>query len=299
MGTIHSTSHTAPDTQHQLQSNSHAAPTIKHWPNSKSQSAPATQHQLHSKLLMSRLPNPLLKSLPSKPVKLPETPHEIRRKCEGGLRRTEEGRSERVRRGMPEPIPVPTRPCPHPRFKLPKPPTKLLRTEHPDLVLPVNMSGACSFDDRTAVWALGGGNDDGSLPKICSNCAHSALNVFTGIHQQKFNKCLTEQVSISAKCSTCFADAAQYAYGHCKIPCLQSEWSESCLKCFSGFDIEGCTGFDVPHVPLPAGLAAHIFPTVMKMCAVVLIGLFAGSGVSFALLRFGHSASGSHPWPVE
>merc|ERR1719240_1683967 len=100
------------------------------------------------------------------------------------------------------------------------------------------------------MWARGGGNNDGSWPKICSDCAHSALTVFKGIQPGTFNKCLRGRVPISIQCSHCFAKAAQYAYTHCKVACFGNQWGDRCLKCTAGFDIKGCIGFDVPQ-PIP------------------------------------------------
>lgn len=157
------------------------------------------------------------------------------------------------------------------KFRLtPKPPTEHQHNEPPQNSLPIQSSelrdgpsillrndpaklmsfeldgfGACSADDQTAVSVLGGGQNNGGWGKICSDCAHSALNIFRGIHQDKFSKCLAGRTSISAKCSMCFAEAAQYAFKHCKTACWHHEKSESCRLCIARFDIDDCTGFDV------------------------------------------------------
>lgn len=104
---------------------------------------------------------------------------------------------------------------------------------------------ACGVDDQAVMSALGGRSDDGAWSKICSDCAHSTLNIFTGVHQAKFCECLTEQVAISTDCSMCFAEAAQYAFKHCKAECWHDERSKSCRVCVARFDIDDCTGIDV------------------------------------------------------
>lgn len=109
------------------------------------------------------------------------------------------------------------------------------------------VAGACSANDHKAMWALGSGTEDGSWPQVCNDCAHSALNIFTGIEQTAFNSCLMEQAPISTGCSTCFAEAAQYAFNQCKLACMTSPWTDGCLTCVKGFNTERCAGFELPQ----------------------------------------------------
>lgn len=169
---------------------------------------------------------------------------------------------------------------------------------HPISIRGVDL-GACSLTDKTAIMAHGEGNDVGSWAKICSDCAHASLNILRGIHQENFNRCLTNHVTISKTCSTCFADAAQYVYDHCKLACLKSQWSDSCLKCVAGFDIKECTGFEVPKVSSHGNSVASqtvenkavlAFPTSCSKIVAILIGLLVGGGVSFLAIRLRHAA---------
>lgn len=153
------------------------------------------------------------------------------------------------------------------------------------------VSATCTADDRTALNAIPGGNAEGSFPKMTSDCSMSSLNFVTGINPNKFNLCLTGQVKITTGCSTCFAEAAQYGYKSCKKACFASWCSETCLQCSAGFNTTACTGFTAPQ-PTPCKVPPQIeLSDEMSMPSVTLIGLFAGSAVTFAVLRFRHKAS--------
>eukprot|EP00413_Alexandrium_margalefii_P001658 CAMPEP_0204512610 /NCGR_PEP_ID=MMETSP0661-20131031/1046_1 /ASSEMBLY_ACC=CAM_ASM_000606 /TAXON_ID=109239 /ORGANISM="Alexandrium margalefi, Strain AMGDE01CS-322" /LENGTH=183 /DNA_ID=CAMNT_0051517735 /DNA_START=28 /DNA_END=580 /DNA_ORIENTATION=+ len=111
-------------------------------------------------------------------------------------------------------------------------------------------AGACGAGDQAAINAKGGGDDDGHFPKITSDCGHKALNIFSGIDEDKFNTCLTGEVNISKGCSDCYWKAAEYGYKSCKVSCLRGWCSKACLDCAKGFDTVGCAGFDGPN-PTP------------------------------------------------
>lgn len=164
--------------------------------------------------------------------------------------------------------------------------------------------GACNSKDEKAIWALGGGTDDGSWPAVADGCAHTAATAdfYTGISQVAYNNCLTGQVGISRRCSTCFAEAAQYAYDQCKFACITSPWTNSCQKCVAGFDTERCAGFELPtptvtqdDQPKEDNVGTQTFPYLhilhdnvgmshvisdhmRHIFAVLLLGLFAGTG---------------------
>merc|ERR1712150_293245 len=120
------------------------------------------------------------------------------------------------------------------------------------LALPVGEepTGACSAADQTAINAKGGGDEDGHFPKIADDCGRKALSIFKGIDENKFNDCLTGQVTVSRGCSDCYWQAAEYGYKHCKAACLLSWCSQKCLDCAKGFDAQGCAGFLGP-APTP------------------------------------------------
>lgn len=112
-------------------------------------------------------------------------------------------------------------------------------------------TGACSATDQASISVLPAGTADGSFPKTTSDCAHHALNILHGIDETKFNTCLTGAIaSVSTGCSDCFWQAAQYGFEHCKLDCISSWCSSSCLTCSAGFDATGCAGFTAP-APTP------------------------------------------------
>lgn len=104
-------------------------------------------------------------------------------------------------------------------------------------------AGACNADDQSKIEAMGGGDDDGHFPKTTSDCGKSALNILKGIDETKFNQCLTTKVGFSSGCSDCYWKAAQYGYANCKLACISSWCSKTCLDCAAGFDTNSCAGF--------------------------------------------------------
>jgi len=109
--------------------------------------------------------------------------------------------------------------------------------------------GACTADDQSAINAKPAGSADGSFSKITSDCGHSALSIFSGIDETKFNTCLTGAVKVSTGCSDCYWQAAEYGYKNCKLACLSSWCSSSCLDCASKFapTVATCAGFTGPQ----------------------------------------------------
>eukprot|EP00966_Prymnesium_polylepis_P319855 7376281-Prymnesium_polylepis.1 len=109
-------------------------------------------------------------------------------------------------------------------------------------------AGACSADDQAAINAKPGGSADGSFPKITSVCSKSALSIFSGIDETKFNTCLVGAIpGVSQGCSDCFWQAAEYGFKNCKSACLLSWCSQGCLSCAAKFDTNGCAGFAAPQ----------------------------------------------------
>eukprot|EP00746_Dinoflagellata_sp_MGD_P166017 gnl/MRDRNA2_/MRDRNA2_95633_c0_seq1.p1 gnl/MRDRNA2_/MRDRNA2_95633_c0~~gnl/MRDRNA2_/MRDRNA2_95633_c0_seq1.p1 ORF type:complete len:252 (-),score=24.59 gnl/MRDRNA2_/MRDRNA2_95633_c0_seq1:454-1209(-) len=167
-----------------------------------------------------------------------------------------------------------------------------------------SLIGACTSQDEKAIWALGGGTDDGSWPAVADGCAHTAATAdfFLGISQVAYNNCLTGQVGISTRCSTCFAEAAQYAYDQCKFACVTSPWTNTCQQCVAGFDTDRCAGFELPTPTVTqddqpkednvgtqtfpylhilkdnVGMAHVISDHMIHIFAVLLLGLFVGIG---------------------
>lgn len=95
--------------------------------------------------------------------------------------------------------------------------------------------------------AVPAGHSDAAWGKKISDCGHAALNVIFGINQDTFNTCLMGKVSISSKCSSCYAQMAEYDFQHCKFKCLFSWCSQACIECNKGSDLISCIGFVDPQ----------------------------------------------------
>lgn len=95
----------------------------------------------------------------------------------------------------------------------------------------VDAGGKCSTNDMAAMEERGAGHKAGSFPEIAAKCGKKAFSLFKGFQREVYNKCLAEGTSISAGCSTCFADSAQYGVQNCKSACWASWCSSKCLKC--------------------------------------------------------------------
>lgn len=111
-------------------------------------------------------------------------------------------------------------------------------------------AGGCTAEDQAQMAKLGGGNLDGSFPKISSECGHKAYSWFS-FHPSSMASCLESRASISSTCAACFVKAGQYGVDHCKLQCLFGSWcSRSCLGCSSAGSEEAktCAGVPVPEV---------------------------------------------------
>lgn len=114
-----------------------------------------------------------------------------------------------------------------------------------------SFTGSCSADDETLMNKFGGGNADGTFPKIIANCGHSAYSFWSGFNKGKMASCIASQTGLSSGCAGCFASSGQYGYDHCKIQCLFGSWcSNLCLSCSEGGnkDLNQCVGVPTPSV---------------------------------------------------
>lgn len=147
-------------------------------------------------------------------------------------------------------------------------------------------SGACTRQDKGIINKMPGGNADDSWGKTISDCGHSALNMFWGVNQGSFNKCLQKKVAISEECSTCYAKMAEYDFENCKLKCLFSWCSEGCMTCNKGSNLINCIGFVDPQ-PKTCSSSAALLAAQMpsNSIAMALVGFFSGSGLTFAMLR--------------
>jgi hypothetical protein len=148
-------------------------------------------------------------------------------------------------------------------------------------------SGACSARDRSVINKIAGGHGDSSWGKTISDCGHSALNMFFGVNQGTFNKCLESKVTISNKCSTCYAKMAEYDFENCKFKCLFSWCSSACMNCNKGSDLISCIGFVDPQPTTCDSSESLLVDQFLSpnAIAVAFLGFIVGSGVTFVALR--------------
>mmetsp|Transcript_498 Transcript_498/g.2160 ORF Transcript_498/g.2160 Transcript_498/m.2160 type:complete len:145 (-) Transcript_498:47-481(-) len=110
--------------------------------------------------------------------------------------------------------------------------------------------GSCSVEDEGIMAKFGGGNAEGSIPKIFANCGRAAYSWFS-FHRNSMQSCIVEETGITSSCADCFADAGQYGYDNCKWPCLFGSWcSRSCLSCSNrnAEYVQACVGVPTPQV---------------------------------------------------
>mmetsp|Transcript_60104 Transcript_60104/g.140021 ORF Transcript_60104/g.140021 Transcript_60104/m.140021 type:complete len:238 (-) Transcript_60104:119-832(-) len=109
-------------------------------------------------------------------------------------------------------------------------------------------AGQCSAADQAKMAKFGGGNADGTFPKVTSECGRGAFSWFK-FHPDQMNRCLVREVGISSECASCFAEAGQYSSSNCKFACLFGSWcSHSCLNCASQGNKQAqiCAGVPTP-----------------------------------------------------
>eukprot|EP00929_Paragymnodinium_shiwhaense_P063903 TRINITY_DN3197_c0_g2_i1.p1 TRINITY_DN3197_c0_g2~~TRINITY_DN3197_c0_g2_i1.p1 ORF type:complete len:412 (-),score=100.60 TRINITY_DN3197_c0_g2_i1:346-1485(-) len=157
--------------------------------------------------------------------------------------------------GCPAPPPPPPRPTPKPT---PAPPTAAPRpTPRPangtatpaPTPKPVKKAGACSDDDFQRMKSLGAGSKKGTFAETVSTCARGAYSLWYGLSADKDKGCLRKKVGVSAGCADCIHKANQFGTKNCKVACIKSWCSESCLKCSGGAkaELESCTGGELPR----------------------------------------------------
>jgi len=108
-------------------------------------------------------------------------------------------------------------------------------------------SGACSASDEAAMQRLA------AFPEVVADCGRGAYSWFRW-HKDQMRNCVQAKVGLSIGCTSCFVEAGQYGYDHCKLPCLLKWCSQSCLSCTGkrDADTQACIGSTV-SVPKPQG----------------------------------------------
>lgn len=149
---------------------------------------------------------------------------------------------------------------------------------------------SCTAEDQKAIMQFPYGHGDSSWGQVVADCGHAGLNVIFGINQDKVNACLAQKVTITPKCSSCYAKMAEYDFNNCKVQCLFNWCSEGCITCNHGSNVIGCIGFVDPQptycTTQVAALVEHAQTSPISFIAVALSSLFMGCGVVFAVLHF-------------
>lgn len=111
----------------------------------------------------------------------------------------------------------------------------------------------CTESDLNVMKEAGGGDGDGSFPKIVADCAKKAYSVFGGFNKNKMVSCVGGKIPITEPCANCFAGSAEYGVDNCKLKCISSWCSQGCLDCAKPYQptLDQCTGLTEDQVPQP------------------------------------------------
>mmetsp|Transcript_18144 Transcript_18144/g.31655 ORF Transcript_18144/g.31655 Transcript_18144/m.31655 type:complete len:160 (+) Transcript_18144:62-541(+) len=113
-------------------------------------------------------------------------------------------------------------------------------------------AGSCTAADETQMSLLGGGNAEGTFPRLLADCGKNSWSFFQGFNSRDFQICVIGSSPISAPCASCFAISVAYAYKSCKYQCYFGSWcSRSCLACVAPSvpAAAQCAGVSVPEAP--------------------------------------------------
>eukprot|EP00929_Paragymnodinium_shiwhaense_P004909 TRINITY_DN10618_c0_g1_i1.p1 TRINITY_DN10618_c0_g1~~TRINITY_DN10618_c0_g1_i1.p1 ORF type:complete len:344 (-),score=52.20 TRINITY_DN10618_c0_g1_i1:210-1178(-) len=106
--------------------------------------------------------------------------------------------------------------------------------------------GKCSKHDYVKMWEFGGGHARGSFPERLSECGKKAYSLWHGFNGPRYERCVQRKVGLSAPCTRCYEEVAQYATKHCKSHCWHSWCSNDCLHCSQKHDLKSCVGLQWP-----------------------------------------------------
>ncbi|CAE7231648.1 unnamed protein product [Symbiodinium pilosum] len=112
-------------------------------------------------------------------------------------------------------------------------------------------TGACTAADAAIMAKFGGGNADGTFPKILSVCGKGAYSFWSGFKEGSMSSCIMSQTKLSSSCASCYAASGKYSYDNCKLPCLFGSWcSGGCLSCSqrNKAAVDQCAGVESPKV---------------------------------------------------
>jgi hypothetical protein len=96
------------------------------------------------------------------------------------------------------------------------------------IAAPAAAAASCSASDQHTLMHM----DVNDIGKKANDCGAEAYSMFTGaFNRDTFNSCFTKAVSISNKCSECYADSGEYGAKNCKAACLLGWCKQGCLDC--------------------------------------------------------------------
>lgn len=109
-------------------------------------------------------------------------------------------------------------------------------------------TGECTAGDLELMNQKGGGHEDGTLPKIASNCGGKSWGI-TGWKEKKMTDCMVKGTGITPKCGACFSLAGDYGFKNCKRACMSKWCGSECLKCSAGSTevFRECIGGETPQ----------------------------------------------------
>eukprot|EP00931_Biecheleriopsis_adriatica_P084003 TRINITY_DN57710_c0_g1_i1.p1 TRINITY_DN57710_c0_g1~~TRINITY_DN57710_c0_g1_i1.p1 ORF type:complete len:210 (-),score=30.61 TRINITY_DN57710_c0_g1_i1:82-618(-) len=113
----------------------------------------------------------------------------------------------------------------------------------------LELEGQCTAEDAALLGDLAPAST--SFFRQLRDCARSSLSMLFQWSEQPFETCMTK-THLSEACSSCYGKASQYSLANCKIPCLLSWCSQSCIDCGLNFQpaLSTCTGIPLHELPL-------------------------------------------------
>lgn len=107
----------------------------------------------------------------------------------------------------------------------------------------------CGQSDQAIFKELGDGHQQGSFPEAISHCGRRSFNIFSGFNEGEMSQCIESSIHLSSACAGCFAASGKYGFVNCKVECLISWCSKSCLECTAGAkeELRNCVGGDTPQ----------------------------------------------------
>jgi len=110
------------------------------------------------------------------------------------------------------------------------------------------LDGTACVDETKAFSTMTGGYLAGAWPRLIDHCGKASVNLISGINEHDFSTCLALETNLSRSCVRCFWSPVQYGFENCKMACIGSWCSSSCLNCVAPARpaVAACAGFPGP-----------------------------------------------------